>query len=66
MQKLGNSNPLLSLVEFSTAFDPETLQSVIDKLEAIRASVAASGNDDEEDERVAVAQFGVLRSGMES
>ena len=66
MKKLGNSNPLLSLVEFSTAFDPETLQAVISKLEEIRASVAMSGNDDEDDERVAKAQFTTLRSGMET
>ena len=54
MKRIGHSNPLLSLVEFSTTFDPETLNAVISKLEAIRDNVAASGNDDEEDERRAV------------
>jgi hypothetical protein len=32
MKKIGHSNPLLSLVEFSTTFDPETLATVISKL----------------------------------
>lgn len=51
MKKIGKSNPLLSLVEFSTTFDPETLETVLTKLKEIRASVAESGNDDEDDER---------------
>jgi len=29
---IGDTNPLLSLVEFSTAFDPQTLSDVIAKL----------------------------------
>ena len=51
MKKIGKSNPLLSLVEFSTTFDPETLETVLSKLREIRANIAASGNDDEDDER---------------
>ena len=51
MKKIGKSNPLLSLVEFSTTFDPETLETVLVKLREIRAGIAASGNDDEDDER---------------
>ena len=64
MKKIGHSNPLLSLVEFSTTFDPETLATVITKLVAIRENVAASGADDSEDERRAVAAYNALRGGM--
>jgi len=48
MKKIGHSNPLLSLVEFSTTFDPETLATVIEKLAAIRLNVFDSAADDEE------------------
>jgi hypothetical protein len=64
MKKIGHSNPLLSLVEFSTTFDPETLATVITKLRAIRENVAASGVDDEEDERRAISAYNALRGGM--
>ena len=64
MKKIGHSNPLLSLVEFSTTFDPETLATVISKLKAIRENVAASAADDEEDERRAVQTYNSLRGGM--
>ena len=46
MKKIGNTNPLLSLVEFSTTFDPETLADVIGKLEKIRSNVLNSMSDD--------------------
>jgi hypothetical protein len=64
MKKIGHSNPLLSLVEFSTTFDPETLATVISKLQAIRENVAASAADDEDDERRAVQAYNALRGGM--
>jgi len=64
MKKIGHSNPLLSLVEFSTTFDPETLATVITKLRAIRENVAASAADDEDDERKAVQSYNGLRGGM--
>ena len=66
MKKIGHSNPLLSLVEFSTTFDPETLNTVISKLREIRDNVAASGADDAEDERKSVASYKALRGGMET
>jgi len=64
MKKIGHSNPLLSLVEFSATFDPETLATVISKLRAIRDNVAASAADDEEDERRATTAYNALRGGM--
>lgn len=49
MKAIGNTNPLLSLVEFSTMFDTETLNTLISKLEAIRANVLRSMEDDHND-----------------
>jgi hypothetical protein len=54
---IGDTNPLLSLVEFSTAFDPETLQDVITKLETIKQNVEASKVDDQRDEQASEAMF---------
>ena len=64
MKKNGKSNPLLSLVEFSTTFDPETLQTVITKLKEIRMTVANSAIDDAADEQTSVARFNSLLSGL--
>jgi len=49
MKKIGKTNPLLSLVEFSTTFDEATLADVIEKLEAIRAHCVGSSEDDAAD-----------------
>jgi hypothetical protein len=49
MKKIGNTNPLLSLVEFSTTFDEATLADVIEKLIAIRAHCVGSMEDDAAD-----------------
>jgi len=49
MKAIGNTNPLLSLVEFSTTFDEATLVDVIEKLEAIRTHVEGSMVDDAAD-----------------
>ena len=65
MKKIGKSNPLLSLIEFSTTFDPDTLETVLVKLREIRTNVATSGNDDEDDERRAGNVYTTLRGGME-
>ena len=49
MKKIGNTNPLLSLVEFSTTFDEATLTDVIGKLKVIRAHCVGSMEDDAAD-----------------
>ena len=57
IQALGNSNPILALAEFSTAFDPATLQQVIEKMQAIEAGMRASIQDDQVDEANAVTAY---------
>ncbi len=57
IEAIGSTNPLLSLVEFSTAFDPQTLASVIAKLETIRLNCDESKKDDQRDEQKSEALF---------
>ena len=55
MKQIGKSNPLLSLVKFSTTFDQATMNDVLGKLRAIRSAAIRSGADDDEDERQSAA-----------
>ena len=64
MHNLGDANPLMALVEFSTAFDPQTLADVIQKLEVIEAGMIASLADDEADEAAAIETYNNLRGMM--
>jgi len=61
---LGDSNPIMALVEFSSAFDPETLQSVIVKMQALEAGMRASIQDDQEDEAAAIETYNMLRGTL--
>jgi len=64
IHELGDSNPILSLVEFSSAFDPATLDSVIQKLQAIEAGMRTSILDDAEDEANAIMTYNGLRETL--
>jgi len=57
LNKIGRKNPLLSLMELSTTFNPATLKTVIGKLRMIKKKLEHSVRDDASDQKLATAYF---------
>eukprot|EP01006_Ploeotia_vitrea_P006913 TRINITY_DN15238_c0_g1_i1.p1 TRINITY_DN15238_c0_g1~~TRINITY_DN15238_c0_g1_i1.p1 ORF type:complete len:129 (+),score=27.84 TRINITY_DN15238_c0_g1_i1:400-786(+) len=50
LAKIGNSNPILALVQVASTFSQEALDNVISKMEELRTSLEASIEDDKREE----------------
>lgn len=54
----------MALVEFSSAFDPSTLETVIQKMQAIEAGMQVALADDVQDEADAIETYNSLRGTL--
>jgi chromosome segregation ATPase len=60
LAKIGNSNPILALMQIASTFSPAALEKVKSKLEELRTSLQQSIVDDQANEQAAVGEFNAL------
>jgi chromosome segregation ATPase len=66
LAKIGNSNPILALVQVASTFSPEALAGVIGKIESLRSSLEASLEDDKREEQDAISEYQTLKAEISS
>ena len=62
LSKIGNSNPILALVQVASTFSPEALQSVVNKMQELHNSIEASIEDDAREEQEAINEYNQLKA----
>jgi len=65
LAKIGNTNPIMALVQISSTFSKEALENVINKMVELKESIAASLEDDKVNEQNAIADFRSLLGEIE-
>jgi chaperonin cofactor prefoldin len=66
LAKIGNSNPILALVQVASTFSQEALDNVVGKMESLRTSLEASIEDDKREEQDAIAEYQSLKAEIGS
>lgn len=62
LSKIGNSNPILALVQVASTFSQEALQNVVNKMQELHNSIEASIEDDAREEQEAINEYNQLKA----